>query len=769
MSLLPLEIARGYLRRHWMPLPVPYKSKNPNFKGWQNFKISESELDNHFNGRPQNIGVLLGNPSGGLVDIDLNCAEAITLAPMFLPPTDAIFGRASNPRSHRLYYATLSTRKYSDPLLERHKEEGERKKAMLVEIRSTGTQTLFPGSVHPTGEDVRWVSNSDPATVDADGLARAVETLAAAVLLARYWPQGRRNDAANALAGGLLRAGWPSDTAIVFIEAICQAAQDEETQARIRNVVGTAAKLEVGAHVNGWPTLSKIIDSRIVSQVCEWLRIKEFAGGTVDSNKSETDETPRKTSQATKLMRLAQDIELFHTAEGHSFATVPVANHKETLNLRSSIFRDWLAREFWQRESSMPSSQALQDAIHGLSGRARFDNQLAEVHLRIAQTKDAIYLDLCDETWRAACITANGWTVTDEVPVKFRRTRGMLALPEPKRGGSISDLRRFINVAEESWPLVIAWLIAAFRPHKPFPVLALHGEQGSAKSTTARLLRSLIDPNKAALRSEPRDGRDLIIGANNGWLIALDNLSRVPTWLSDALCRLATGGGFSTRELYSDSEEILFEATRPILINGIEELATRSDLLDRTLLVSLPTIPESNRRTESDLWREFENVRPAILGSLLDAVSTALRNVEHTHLEQLPRMADFALWGVAAEASLGLEVGAFLSTYQGNREASNDLALEVSTVGTVLQSFMEGRQRWSGTATDLLTELNAITTEEIRRESGWPKKANSVSGALKRIAPNLRAKGINFTRGEGRERRRIILESSCNSSSPSSP
>src|SRR5262249_30438334 len=157
-------------------------------------------------------------------------------------------------------------------------------------------------------------------------------------------------------------------------------------------------------------------------------------------------------------------------------------------------------------------------------------------------------------------IDANGWQVVDQSPVKLRRAKAMLALPFPVEGGSVDELRPFLNVADEDWPLVLAWLVAALRPTGPFPVLCLNVEERSAKSTTTRLLRSLIDPNTAPLRAEPRENRDLAIASNNGWVVALENVSYLPPWLSDALCRLSTGGGFATRTLHTDEDETIFNA-----------------------------------------------------------------------------------------------------------------------------------------------------------------------------------------------------------------
>jgi hypothetical protein len=219
-------------------------------------------------------------------------------------------------------------------------------------------------------------------------------------------------------------------------------------------------------------------------------------------------------------------------------------------------------------------------------------------------------------------IDAAGWRVITDAPVRFRRPKGLKPLPVPVTGGSLGELRHFVNVADDnSWRLLVAWMLAALRPRGPYPVLCLHGQQGSAKSTLARVLRSLIDPNLAELRSEPKEPRDLMIAADASWIIALDNLSSLPAWLSDALCRLSTGGGFATRELYSDAEETVFDAQRPVLLTGIEDLATRGDLLERSIVLTLPPIPEDRRRSERALWKQIEAVRPRILGALLTALS----------------------------------------------------------------------------------------------------------------------------------------------------
>ncbi|HBI47064.1 MAG TPA: hypothetical protein DDY78_30055, partial [Planctomycetales bacterium] len=357
-------------------------------------------------------------------------------------------------------------------------------------------------------------------------------------------------------------------------------------------------------------------------------------------------------------------------------------------------------------------------------------------------------------------VTADGWRVVADAPVRFIRRRGMLALPEPVCGGSVEELRSLVNLPDDdSWTLFVAWLVAVLRSGRPFPILAVNGEQGSAKSTLCRMARGLTDPNAAPLRRPPRDDRDLMIAANNGWLVALDNLSGITPALSDALCALATGGGFGTRELYTNDEEKLFDATRPILLNGIEDVATRPDLLDRAICLTLPTISDAARCDEAALWAEFERVRPRVLGALLDAVVMGLRELPTTQLASKPRMADFALWVSAAELALPWKRGAFLTAYMGNRGAANELALEASIIcGPILS--LTAAAVWEGTAQELLDALEAgHADEKTRKRKDWPTNPRKLSGDLRRLAPNLRRAGITITfdkRQPGDKRRRLL-------------
>jgi hypothetical protein len=325
-------------------------------------------------------------------------------------------------------------------------------------------------------------------------------------------------------------------------------------------------------------------------------------------------------TQADKLIEMAQSAELFHTPDGAGFADLDINGHRETWPIRAKGFRRWLARCFYQETGGAPSSEALQSTLNVIEAKAHFYAPERIIYIRVGALDGKLYLDLGDENWRAVEIDAQGWQVIDNPPVRFRRAAGMQPLPVPKPGGSVDALRSFLNVqSDNDFVLVVAWALAVLRNCGPYPVIVLSGEQGSAKSTFSGVLRALLDPNTAPLRALPREDRDLFLAASNGHVLAFDNVSGLPAWISDTLCRLATGGGFAVRQLYTDQDEVLFDATRPVTLNGIEDIVARPDIADRAVFLTLEPIPEERRRPEAELWAAFEAERPRILGVLLDA------------------------------------------------------------------------------------------------------------------------------------------------------
>jgi hypothetical protein len=463
-------------------------------------------------------------------------------------------------------------------------------------------------------------------------------------------------------------------------------------------------------------------------------------------------------------------VDPFHTATGTAFADLTIDGHRETWPIRSERFRSWLRRQHYKATGDAPSAACLNSALNLLEAQAQFDGPQRAVNVRVAEHDGHIFLDLGDEHWRAVKIGPGGWTVVCSPPVRFLRPAGLLPLPLPQHGGSLEQLADLLNLSSQNdFVLVVAWLCAALRPSGPYPLLAMSGEQGSAKTVLSKMLRALVDPNAAPLRALPREERELFIAANNSHAMAFDNISRLRSWLSDALCRLASGGGFAVRQLYTDRDEVLFDAARPIILNGIEEVITRPDLADRAIFLTLPTVADARRQPERELWQKFELARARILGALFDLVAHGLRALPDVRLDHLPRMADFAVWAAACETALW-PAGTFCRAYEANRRFAVEGIIEADPVAACVREIMAERSFWTGTAADLLRAgaERGRANGTARDSTGWPKNPRALAGRLRRAQTFLRQLGIDITFGRGgRAGSRIITMRT--QSTPSEP
>ncbi len=467
-------------------------------------------------------------------------------------------------------------------------------------------------------------------------------------------------------------------------------------------------------------------------------------------------------SATDRLIGLVLDsgIELFHDPDQHAWASFRVDGHFENRPVRSRPFQLFLLRTYYQETGKSPGAQAIRATLDLLEAKALFDGEESSINLRVANHRGKLYLDLCDRAWRAVEIDSDGWRIVDRPPPRFHRTRGSRPLPAPERGGSLDELRRFLNVDHQGWTLIKAFVVAALRPSVPCPILVAKGEQGAGKTTACRIISALIDPRTGALRGVPREVRDLIAAARNSWIVCFDNLSHLPEDLADAACRLATGGGFGGRELYSDHDEAIFDATRPMVFNAIPDLgAARPDFLDRAVIVEFLDMKPEMRRDEAQFWRELEEVRPRILGALLDAAAAGLKNLPNARLDQPPRMADFAIWVSACEESLGMKRGEALTAYQSNPTETRNLALESSPLFEPVAEL--ANLGFSGSVTELHARLTCMMSEGMRRSVRWPKAPNALGNALRRMAANLRAAGIDIQFSRAHIRGRSVVSLAC--------
>ncbi|WP_428938861.1 hypothetical protein [Fontivita pretiosa] len=508
-----------------------------------------------------------------------------------------------------------------------------------------------------------------------------------------------------------------------------------------------------------------------IKDIRDWLRAK-IAGGlnTADPDtmraagaellgelkQAAKTARPQKRTQADALVDLAcQRFSLGMSTDGDAFA-VARDGPNIALMFRGSggSLRAELARLYRHVVGKAPSSSALADALLTLEGMAA-DAPREPVALRLAEHAGGVVLDLADADGRAVVIGPDGWEVAPSSPVLFRRTALTGALPEPQQAepAVLGELRALLNVTNESWPLVVGWLVAALMPGIPHPVLMLGGEQGTGKSTAARLLVGLIDPSAAPLRTEPRDLEQWATAAAGSWIVALDNVSGISTWLSDAICRAVTGDGLVRRKLYTDSDLAVLSFRRCVAITSIDPGALRGDLGDRLLLVDLERIPDDQRRKDAEIAAAFEWMRPRLLGALLSALARTLAALPGVKLDALPRMADFACVLAALDQSCSeLTGGRALDLFVGQRERVAEEVVEGDPIGQAIVRFMDLRESWTGTAAELLA---AITPDRPPR--GWPGSARALAGRLRRVVPALRGVGVavSFSR-QGEKGTRIV-------------
>jgi len=480
-----------------------------------------------------------------------------------------------------------------------------------------------------------------------------------------------------------------------------------------------------------------------------------------------TDETG---TPVDALLRLASAARLHRASDGRLHAWVPIGDRSETVPLDSAEFRRWLLNAYCTESRQPPGIGTIQRVIALLEARAWFDDATPSVSIRVGRDPggddSAFFLDLADSQGRAAWVCGEGWCVVDRPGIHFWRPAGQLSLPVPGTGGSIDLLRPYVNVSDADFRLLVAWLTIALRPVGPYPILVLYGEQGSAKTTLAKILRLLIDPQACPVLTLPNTIRDLTVTAVNGWLLIYDNISAISTTLSDALCGLVTGGGYASRSPFTKRDRTVLQAQRPIILNGIDEFVRRADAIDRSIVLNLPPIPPAKRRAEDEFWKAFHADYPRILGGALDAAAGGLRELPSVQIAELPRMADFAKWGEAVGRALGWPADSFTSAYCSNRDSANSASLEDSLVAKALIDLGPRLAELSGSPEAVLRELTHYVEyrdHNIARVRGhsrpnkrrtansprWPKDTRQFSKELRRILPLMRQRGVTaeFDRG----------------------
>jgi phage/plasmid primase-like uncharacterized protein len=481
----------------------------------------------------------------------------------------------------------------------------------------------------------------------------------------------------------------------------------------------------------------------VKSQVDSAVKVKKKAKTKdgVDDGENQPDKIDAKMI----LSLVKAQASFFHDKTANAYACVKIGDKPLNILIESQMFEDWISRVCWMNFKTALKNNLLKDCIATLRAEACFDSPCYDVFARVGSDKNNIYLDLADDKGLIVRINAQGWEVISNSPIKFIRISSMQPLVQPESGGNINRLFEFINIPIKSQKLVLAWLLECFRLNTPFPILALSGLQGSAKSTTQEFLRELIDPSQPNLRGAPKKREDLMVAAVNNYVMSLNNVSHLSAEQQDDLCCVSTGGGYSTRKLYTTNHEQTNDIKRPVILNGINEVVTAQDLIDRSISVELPMVVEETRKTESVIKQEFEAVKPKLLGALLDVLVATLKELPKVRLDKKPRMADFAMLGTALEKVMGWDAGSFLEDYLYQQSETRIAALEHSPIIMALIDYVVD-EPYTGSFKKL---HNILTTKQRTLDCGvlfaWPKSSKGLAEALKRQQPALSELGIKVT------------------------
>ncbi|CAN5776192.1 hypothetical protein BH23THE1_BH23THE1_18030 [soil metagenome] len=474
--------------------------------------------------------------------------------------------------------------------------------------------------------------------------------------------------------------------------------------------------------------------------------------------------------------------EVFIDQFGKYYITIRIKDHVECIPLNSSRFKGIVRNEYFDREGRILSEDKLEGILKLLESEMMFsidDLKKIELSLRVAAQKErpnVFYYDLTNPQWEIVKISYNGWEVlkSNDLPLfkRYECNCSPQVTPSTSTQDNEKGFKEFLKLfnvqSGKDKVLLSVYLISLFIPEIPKVILVVKGNGGGAKTTAFRMIKNIVDPGTADDFSFSKQVNDVIQTLEHQYVIFFDNVSFISDNLSDLLCRAVTGAGFSKRALYTDDGDIIYKFKRCIGVNGINLATTRADFLDRSLVIKFKRIEESARRKEEDIKREFENLRPFVLGYVFDILVKVLKYREEHEGENilkngLPRMADFAEWGEVISRCLGNDENEFINTYDENRSDQNDEVIEASPVAEAILLLMNEKEKgfvWEGAPTKLYKELTDIidqTKPELKRSNLWPKASNRLTSKINEISPNLKEKGIDILTGErDKEGNRII-------------
>lgn len=521
---------------------------------------------------------------------------------------------------------------------------------------------------------------------------------------------------------------------------------DNLPSARVKVLPNISEKEDIFDWIEAGHTMEDVLnlpDFDLISFMSNYSKKSEKGYKTMGGNVKET--------QAEKLVRLIEgtpDIKLFHDHSSEFYAVIPIDEHREIWDVHTDIFKFWLQKLYRDNEHKIINKENLTQTIDILCAKALFENKKEiSLNTRIARdkTEHAIWYDLTNSDWQTVKITEHGWTIENNPPILFKRFEHQKPQLLPCENGDIRKILKYVNV-QHYQTLFLTWIVCSVIPEIQHPMIILHGEKGAAKTTASKLLKDLIDPSKLDASMLPKKFDDFTVTLDQHWFLTFDNVSSISDDTSDALCQAITGSGIQKRKLFTDAQSHIVTFQRCILMNGINNMATRSDLLDRSILIELTRISESDRKEFTIMMKDFMEDLSSILGGIFNLLSTAMKLYPFVHLDSLPRMADFARWGFAVGEAMGGLGQKFLDEYVENQSIQNKEALDTDLVAVLLVSFMENRYEWEGRVSELYLSLKnfALQTGINTNCKDFPKQPNILSRKLNELRSNLQFAGITF-------------------------
>ncbi|MCX7411269.1 MAG: hypothetical protein NTZ32_24595 [Planctomycetales bacterium] len=473
-----------------------------------------------------------------------------------------------------------------------------------------------------------------------------------------------------------------------------------------------------------------------------------------DGNDDGDDELPAMTLTPEAIVTYAReaDFKFFQDQYGSVFAWVPTGEgerkHNECLRIRSRSLLARLLELIKYRTKSMPQLSTLKQAIEILELEA-FGSPKKNLDNRRVTVGDETFIDLGDENWRMVRITRQGWEAVPQEEARFFRPQHVQALPEPIPGGNLDDLSNFVPTeTKEEKLLLTAWLLGGLYPAVPNPIMLLTGQQGSAKTTRSRRLRSLLDPSLTPVLGD-LEMSNLFLTFQHHAVPCFENVSSFKRREADMFCRAVTGNGVERRKLYTDSDQVLYSFRRPIIINGIDTPSTRPDFLDRCLILNCRRMQQFT--TLEKLDQEFEAARPKLFGAMLDLLVKTLAVLPTTPSATEFRMADFARFGRAVALAQGLKAEDFDEAYRMNLQQQNFEVLEDAPMARIMVKFTvqhATKKPWEGTGEDLLAKLQDVAhvMGDKDAKADLPKSARWLSTRLGELAPALASRGVYISK-----------------------